>query len=114
MWLVNQRSVPPPAGGDGFVSGTWWLEGKIEQAIQRVIGEGLYRPDNEFLVNLAFAFPHSVDLAYRDTHRLGQLGQVPVATAVIAELKNPCLDEHGGTPMMTIGYIIAIYVPFVN
>ena len=114
MWPVNQRSVPPLGGSDGFVSGTWWLEGKIEQVIQRVIGEDLYRPDNEFLVNLAFAFPHAVNLAYRDAHGSGQLGQVLVATTIIAELKDPGLDEHGGTPMKTVGYIIAIYVPFVK
>ena len=47
------------------VVASWHLRAKIEQVIKLIAGEGFYRPDNEFLVYLALAFPHTVNLAYR-------------------------------------------------
>jgi hypothetical protein len=52
-----------------------------------MVGEGFHSSDDEFLVNLAFAFTHTVNLTDRDSHRHRKLGQVAVVT--LAELKNP-------------------------
>ena len=47
------------SGGD-----SWRLRGEIKQVIKSVIGKGFYRPDNEFLIDVALACSHSVNLAY--------------------------------------------------
>ena len=94
--------------------GLGWLKDKVEQFIQGATGEGLYCPDNECLINTTLAFPYPVDLAYGDTHGLGQLGQVPVASAILTEFKDPGLDDHGSAAILPAGDIIAIIMPFVN
>ncbi len=43
---------------------SWQIRGKIKQVIKLVIGKGSYCPDNEFLIDVALAFPHPVNLAY--------------------------------------------------
>jgi len=77
-----------------------------------VIGKGFHRTDNEFLVYLAFTFPHSVYLAYRYPHCQRQFAQVFVVG--IKEFKNSRSHYQGGTPVKTDGKIIAINMPVVN
>ena len=61
--------------------------GKIKKVVELMVGEGFHSSDDEFLVNVAFAFAHTVDLTDRDSHRHRKLGQVAVVT--LAELKDP-------------------------
>lgn len=42
----------------------WRFRGKIKEVIKFVSGEGFYRPNDEFLIDVALALPHPVDLAY--------------------------------------------------
>ena len=47
------------------------LRVQIEKLIKSVIRKGFFCPDNEFLVNAAFALTYPVYLAYRQSHSLG-------------------------------------------
>jgi hypothetical protein len=60
-----------PLANWGFDS--WRGRDKVEKVVKLVSGEGFYCPDNEFSVDVAFAFEHPVNLAYRYLHRLGEL-----------------------------------------
>jgi len=91
---------------------SWQFRGKIEQVIELVIWEGFHRTDNEFLVDVAFTFPHTVNLTYRYSHNCGQFRKVFVIA--VAELKNSCFYNHSGAPFSTIGNIIATNMPFVK
>jgi len=44
---------------------------KLKEIIKVVVREGFYRPDNEFLFDVALAFFHPVNLTYRDFHDVG-------------------------------------------
>jgi len=64
--LIKLRTIMPMIASD-----SWRLRGKVKEVVKFMFGEGSYRPDNEFLVNAAFALPHPVNLAYRYSHSLG-------------------------------------------
>jgi len=53
-----------------FFVDSWQLRGKIKRVIKSVTGKGFYCPDNEFLIDVALAFPYPVNLAYQYTHNL--------------------------------------------
>ena len=91
---------------------SWQLRDKIEQVIKLVARKGSYRPNNEFLIDVALAFPHTVNLAYRYFHSLCQVREVLVA--IITELKNPCLYYHDTTSRTTIDHIIDHSMSFVK
>ena len=40
------------------------LKSKVELLVQSILGECLYRPGNEFLIDVALTGLHPVDLAY--------------------------------------------------
>ena len=65
---------------------------KIKKIIKFTIGKCSFRPDYEFLINTAFAILYSINLAYRQFHRLSQLGQVTVSS--IAHFKNLRPNYH--------------------
>ncbi len=53
-----------------MVVDSWQLRDKVEKVIELVLGKGFYCPDNEFLIDVAFALPYTVNLAYRYSHSL--------------------------------------------
>jgi hypothetical protein len=94
------------------VGDSWQFRGKVKQVIKLVIGEGFHCSNDEFLIDLALAFTHTVDLAYRYSHSCGQFREVFVVP--VAELKDPCFHYHGNTPKVTCGNMIATNMPFVK
>jgi len=60
------------------------LGGKIKEVIEFVFRESPHHPNNELLTDVALAFSHPVNLAYRYLHSLGSLrfngtGGMPLA-----------------------------------
>lgn len=47
------------------------IPANVEEVAEPAVRESLYRPDDEFLIDSAFAFPHPIDLAYRNSHYVG-------------------------------------------
>jgi len=50
------------------VCASWQFRGKIKKVIEIMVGKSLHGSDNEYLVNVAFAFAYTVNLAYRYIH----------------------------------------------
>jgi len=57
--------------GVGAIEDICQFRDKIKQVIKLAIGEGFYRPSNEFLIDAALTFPDTINLTYRDSHSLG-------------------------------------------
>ncbi|GAG22548.1 unnamed protein product [marine sediment metagenome] len=53
------------------IGDSWQLRGKIKKVIKFVSREGFYCPDEEFLIDIALAFSHPVNLTHRYFHSLG-------------------------------------------
>jgi len=47
-----------------IIDDSWRVGGEIEKVIKLVFREGFYCSDNEFLIDVALAFSHPIDLAY--------------------------------------------------
>ena len=50
---------------------SWHLRDEIEKVIKFVSGKSPHRTNNEFSVDVAFAFQHPVNLAHRYVHSPG-------------------------------------------
>jgi len=62
-------TTPGYSGGGSFAN--WHLNFKIEKVIEFIARKGFHCPDNEFPIDIPFAFKHAVNLAYRYFHSLG-------------------------------------------
>lgn len=86
------KLAPPPPHLLRHSTGRVRLMVQIKKVIDTAIRKSPHRADDKYLIDAPLTFPHTVDLAHRNPHRLSQLGQVPVPA--VTQIENPCLNDY--------------------
>jgi len=66
---------------------------EVKEFVKSIAGKCLFRPNNKFLIDMAFSLADSVNLAHGKFHDVCQLGQAAVVS--VTQLEDSGSDYHG-------------------